>query len=132
MAVPVITVGIGASGIGTAICRTVISETENSLPSPNDINLPYISNPNSPQCHDVIDLSIGDNVVFLTSDAGLLTILPPVGGTGVITLKGVSGDTGISVLATGAPILLPLPNPPPASIIINSASTRVGVRILTH
>lgn len=47
--------------------------------------------------------------------------------TAVVTLKGVSGDTGIAIGKTGAFALCFDPTAVPASFVLNSASTQTGL-----
>ena len=84
----------------------------------------------SPASTDLVTLASGANTI--TKPAGGSTvvgciIVPPTGNTAQITLKGVSGDTGI---------LLHLTNPSLVSLaagvstfVLNAASSIVGVRL---
>lgn len=51
----------------------------------------------------------------------------PVGNTAVVTLKGVTGDTGIAIGKTGITLLTWDPLALPASFVLTSASTQTGL-----
>jgi hypothetical protein len=51
----------------------------------------------------------------------------PSTNTAVTTLKGISGDTGIAIGKTGFLVLTWDPTSPPASFVLNSASTQTGL-----
>ena len=62
-----------------------------------------IQNVTSPACITIQTLSSGSTTITVPSSGTTLagvTIIPPVGNTAGITLKGVTGDTGIALHKT--------------------------------
>lgn len=51
----------------------------------------------------------------------------PAGNTAIVTLKGVTGDTGIAIGKTGTTVLTWDPTAVPTSFVLNSASTQTGL-----
>jgi len=86
---------------------------------PNTLPLPlWISN-YSPSVYTTYDLSSGFNAVpVLNVNVRIWILIPPQGNTQTITLKGITGDTGIACNPNG-PIVLTFPN--------SAAPTTVGV-----
>lgn len=70
------------------------------------------------------DLSAGANTITIPSGATCVMITPPSGNTQALTLKGVSGDTGIAISKT-KPTLLSF-DTPPANFVINAAGSVTG------
>lgn len=90
------------------------------------------ANPISPGAQDLVSLAMGANTVTVPVVAGVtvtcLTIIPPAGNTGVITLKGVTGDTGVVIhptdptsLGIGAAVV---------SLVLNASVAIAGVRLV--
>lgn len=50
--------------------------------------------------NQLVNLSSGNNTITVPSNAVAVTIIPPSGNLVVLTLKGVAGDTGISIHLT--------------------------------
>lgn len=73
-----------------------------------------VENDSSPGTVELYALSSGANTITPPTGATGVTILPPAGNTVVITLKGVSGDTGIELSLLD-----------PTSLGLNSTSTFV-------
>lgn len=81
----------------------------------------------SPGDIDLVDLSSGPNTITPPTGTTAVTIIPPAANTILMTLKGVTGDTGV-----------PLHKTDPTSIGLNSAaafcltaaSTITGVRLI--
>jgi hypothetical protein len=76
--------------------------------------------------------------VALASGANTITVVPTTGTSGciialpstntaVVTLKGVSGDTGIAIGKTTTTVLNWDSTAPPASFVLNSASAQTGL-----
>ena len=66
-------------------------------------NVPAADNAASPGQVQLITLSSGFNTVTLPTGGSTVvscTILPPVGNTQTITIKGVTGDTGVALHLT--------------------------------
>jgi hypothetical protein len=62
--------------------------------------------------NQLVNLTTGANTITVPTGAIAATILPPSGNTVAITLKGVTGDTGIALHKTD-----------PTSLALNSVST---------
>lgn len=78
-----------------------------------------LANSASPSQSDLVTLAVGLNTI--TPPAGgstpkCLTIVPPAGNTATITLKGVTGDTGVVLHVTD-----------PTSIALNSPTTTLAL-----
>lgn len=82
------------------------------------MSIPVISSATSTDALGVVALSSGFNSVTVPSNTTGVVIVPPAGNTQTITLKGVTGDTGIPLHVTNA-TLLTLP----------SSSTTLGVTV---
>ncbi len=77
-------------------------------------------------------LASGANTITAPVVSGLvvtgLTIIPPAGNTHLITLKGITGDTGVPLHLTD-PTSLALDSTF-VSLVLNAASSIVGVRLI--
>lgn len=90
---------------------------------------PTTSNAASPGQIDIRTLAIGANTI--TPPVGAtpksVTIMPPSGNTATITLKGVTGDTGVVMSPTEyAQISL---NSPTATFVLTASAEIAGVRL---
>lgn len=85
----------------------------------------------SPGQVQIVDLSSGNNTITVPSagstQATAVTIIPPSGNAVVLTLKGVSGDTGIAIHKTD-PTSLGLNSV--STFVLNAASAVAGVRLI--
>lgn len=75
----------------------------------------------------LINLSSGANTITVPSGAVAVTIIPPTANAVTMTLKGVSGDTGIA-LALTAPCSLSLSSV--STFVITAGGTITGVRFI--
>lgn len=64
-----------------------------------------LENDTSPAYVQQTSLSSGNNTVSKPASAGGVVIIPPENNTAVLTLKGVNGDTGVALHATGPTML---------------------------
>jgi len=85
----------------------------------------------SPGQIDIVTLTSGANTV--TPPTGgttplAVTIVPPSGNTALITLKGISGDTGIALHKTD-PCTISL-NSTTSTFVLTAASQIAGVRLI--
>lgn len=87
------------------------------------------SNATAPGDIDSINLSSGANTVTIPSTAKGATIVPPAGNTQTLTLKGISGDTGIALSKTD-PTSISFDTTPPASFILTAGGTINGLRVV--
>lgn len=92
---------------------------------------PLIANPTSPGEIRIVDLLLGDNTITVPTGGTTVPIaaliVPPVGNVLILTLKGVAGDTGISLHLTN-PSLISLNSV--ASFVLNASAAMAGVRII--
>ena len=86
----------------------------------------------SPAKIDIISLVLGANTISAPLGAAIqftgLTIIPPAGNTSLITLKGVTGDTGVLLHKTD-PTSLALDSTF-LTLVLNAAAAIVGVRLI--
>ena len=91
-------------------------------------SFPAAQNTSSPAQQELKTLALGSNTITVPSGAVACTIIPPAGNTNSVTVKGVTGDTGIR-----------LHNTDPSSIAIDSSvstfvltasTTTSGVRLV--
>ena len=77
-------------------------------------------------------LLLGANTITAPVVTGIvvtaLTIIPPAGNTSLITLKGVTGDTGVALHLTD-PTSIAL-DTTFVSLVLNAAAAIVGVRLI--
>lgn len=85
------------------------------------------ANSSSPGIVDSVDLANGANTVAVPNGATSVVIKPPVGNSQTITLKGVSGDTGISIHRTN-PTWLGLNSV--SSFVLTTNGTITGCRFI--
>lgn len=80
----------------------------------------------------IVSLVLGANTISPPLVSGLLvtalTIIPPSGNTSLITLKGVTGDTGIPLHLTD-PTTIAL-DTTFISLVLNAAAAITGVRLI--
>lgn len=127
-----INVGTGSGGIGTATAYLrVDANTDQQIATIYDAEM---FNANSPVMIQSLALASGANTINATTcpalaNAGGVILIPPAGNTIAITLKGVTGDTGLTLSLT-APALLPFPVSPQSSFVITAANIIAGFRLL--
>lgn len=77
--------------------------------------------------NQLINLSSGANTITPPTGAVAVTIIPPDNNSQTMTLKGVTGDTGIA-LALTAPCSISLSNV--SSFVVTAGGTITGVRFI--
>lgn len=90
-----------------------------------------LANAASPAQSDIVTLASGANTITKPAGGSTVTgliIIPPSANAIQITLKGVTGDTGILLHLTN-PVYIPLAASF-ASLVLNAASQITGVRLL--
>lgn len=119
-------VGTGANGVASA--TVTLQAVADWFAGQNGEMVNFeLTNPFSPAVVQAISLISGANTISATNcpaiatAAGIFILPPPANGT-TITLKGVSGDTGIAISPT-APTMLSLTNPPLSSFVLTTNST---------
>jgi hypothetical protein len=90
-------------------------------------NFSATQNTSSPAQTQIASLSSGNNSITIPSTATRMTITNKAGGV-ALTLKGINGDTGIT-LGQSDWDSFSLSSPPPATVVINAGSSTT-VRIL--
>ncbi len=87
----------------------------------------------SPAIQELHSLTSGNNTLTVPDVEDFtihgVAIVPPAGNIIEITLKGASGDTGISLSETGVS-LLRFPSTPPTEIVLNVSDDLAGMRLV--
>jgi hypothetical protein len=87
----------------------------------------------SPAQQQVISLSTGNNTITLPDVDGFtvhgVAIVPPATDAGLVTLKGVNGDTGILLSSEGVSVFQ-FGSTLPASIVLSAAAGVEGWRLV--
>jgi hypothetical protein len=73
-----------------------------------------------------VTLASGANTITVPTNAAGCVIIPPSGNTQTLTLKGVTGDTGIALSKTN-PFMLAFDSTPPASFVITAGALTTGI-----
>ncbi len=90
-----------------------------------NLSFPAAENSSSPASVNNQSLASGTNTITVVSGATAVTIIPPATNTNSITLKGVSGDTGIRLHNTD-PTTLAL-HTTQSTFVLVAGSTTAGV-----
>lgn len=123
-------VGSGSGGVGTGTIAVTLTGAFTNGGS-TSISLPSSVNANSPLASYLQDMASGANTITISSKASCLVIVPPAGNVATMTLKGVGGDTGISI-GLLAPQVLQFPSTPPASVVLNISAAVTGFQIIQY
>lgn len=99
-----------------------------------DVSLSFAAadNSSSPGSVSIYTLTTGANTITLPTGGSTpkgATLVPPSGNTQTLTLKGVSGDTGITLHKTN-PTTITFDATPPANFILTAGGTITGLRIV--
>lgn len=101
----------------------------------SDINANYpfalAENTTSAAAISNLTLTTGANTITLPTGVGTIKnalIIPPTGNSQTLTLKGVTGDTGVPLSPT-APTLLSFPASPSATFCITAGGAVTGLKI---
>jgi len=89
------------------------------------------ANTDSPGEHEYKTLAMGANTITPPGGGSVLTgvtIVPPAGNTDTITLKGITGDTGV-VLHLTDPTSIGL-NSPTNTFVLTAAAEIIGVQLI--
>jgi hypothetical protein len=117
---------------GTAqVGLNVVASAESSSPLPLDL---WLSN-YAVLVDGLINLSSGFNNTGLlvnpdTTNSRFFILIPPNGNTQTITLKGVTGDTGLAQNPNGLIVLTMPSSSAPAAVGITAGGTITGCRII--
>jgi hypothetical protein len=84
-------------------------------------------NSTSPAQNELKTLALGSNTITVPSGATACTIIPPAANTNSITLKGVTGDTGIRIHNTD-PTSVAI-HSTVSTFVLTTATTTSGVRL---
>lgn len=127
MSTAFLNIGTGANGVAAATVTLQAFADWFAGQNGEMVNF-QLFNGNSPAVVQAISLISGANTISATNCPAIATaagvfIVPPAGQGTTITLKGVTGDTGIPVAFTGAPTFLSFANPPPTSFVLTTNST---------
>ena len=113
-----INIGTGSGGIGTSTTQITVQGTGVTFGTISYAP-PIMSNVNSPLYSQYINLASGVNTITVPTVAGGVIATPPPSNADTITLKGVSGDTGIAVSKIGS-CLLTFDTTPVASFVLTT------------
>jgi hypothetical protein len=93
--------------------------------------LAILNNPNSPVSETLYTFSgAGNNTVTVPPLSGGMIIIPPIGNTQALILKGVNGDTGMPLhLTAWYAQAFPVAGPP-ANFVINVSGTVTNLKII--
>lgn len=91
-------------------------------------SFPAATNTTSPAQVLYRDLASGSNTISTTTGVTAVTILPPATNTNSITLKGVSGDTGVRIHNTD-PTSIAV-DPSVSSFVLTAGTTIAGVKMV--
>jgi hypothetical protein len=104
-----------------AVTSTRVIEVVFSQDLSANLSFSAAENAASPGDMDVLTLAIGFNSITVPAGGTTVrgaTIIPPAGNTATITLKGVTGDTGIGLHLTD-----------PTSIALASGTSAIGLTV---
>lgn len=120
-------VGPGTGGTCTSTVTIVLTLSGSAVQS--STQFPLIQNANSTPTYAIVTLNAGNNTVTLPTAPGLsggLIMTPPAGNIQTLTLKGVNGDTGITLHPTASQFLA-FPAAPQATFVLNAGGTITGM-----
>lgn len=89
------------------------------------------NNANSPGQNELRNLAAGANTITVPTGGATAvscTIVPPAGNTAALTLKGIPGDTGVSLHLTD-PCTLSL-GASVATFVVNASAPVIGIRFI--
>jgi hypothetical protein len=89
-------------------------------------------NVNSPASETIHTLALGANTITLPTGGSSVksgTIIPPSDNEETLTLKGISGDTGIALHKTD-PTVITFDSPAPADFVLTAGGIITGLRII--
>lgn len=113
---------------------SVTSNRVTSVTFTGDLDLTVVENATanaaSPGGIQSYNLASGNNTITLPATPVSATIIPPTDNTETITLKGISGDTGLKLSPTDPTVLAFDPNNLPASFLLVAGDTITGLRII--
>ncbi len=92
-----IQVGDGSGGVGTCTVTSTVTWDGESDPS-SRFTPTVVQNINSPCDKNTFPLASGANVVTTAAGTAGIKFVPPTTNVVSVTLKGISGDTGIPLL----------------------------------
>lgn len=127
-----IAIGTGSGGVGTS--KTTLGVEINLDSELATIFDAELYNAHSPATAQLLTLASGANTISATNcpaiaSAGGVVLVPPSGNTIAVTLKGISGDTGIALSLT-APTFLSFAVVPPTSFVLNAGSQLTGYKFV--
>lgn len=126
-----IPIGVGANGTGVSAVAINVGWNIATPGTALDVLLVNVNSPCTPQ---VINLSSGNNTINATvcpalPQAGGVVLIPPTGNGQLLTLKGITADTGISI-SRAAPTVYTFSPTPPSSFVINAGGAVTGFGLM--
>lgn len=122
--------GTGGAGQSTLTLQAAINLSTDAATAASF----SLFNANSPCTPQVINLISGANTINAAAcpalpQSGGVLLIPPAGNIVTLTLKGVTGDTGVALSLT-APTWIPFTSTPPSAFVITTNSTITGFVLL--
>lgn len=119
-------IGTGSGGVGSAMARLEIATQVNGENAGVFLSV-NLSNANSPIYPQSMTLASGFNSITVPTKAGGVVLVPPAGNTNSLVLKGITGDTGVTLSKT-APTMLSFDTTPPSTIGITAGASTSDFR----
>lgn len=127
-----INIGVGSGGVGSL--NLIIQAIANFDQQAAQMYDATLWNPTTPATLQTLSLTTGANTISASNcpaiaQAGGVVLIPPASNVVTMTLKGITGDTGIPLSLT-APTVWTFPTTPPTSFVLTTSSTIAGFRCL--
>lgn len=124
--------GFGSGGAATATLNLTGTFNFTGTTMGNAIDF-QLFNANSPAEIQVLNLTTGANTINATTCPALATaggvwLIPPIGNATAVTLKGVTGDTGVALSLT-CPTFIPFTVTPPSSFVLTAGGAITGYKL---
>lgn len=126
-----IPIGVGANGTGVSVVAINVGWTISTPGTALDTQLINVNSPCTPQ---VVNLTMGNNTFNATTcpalpQAGGVVLIPPNGNGQLLTLKAVTGDTGLPISSV-APSMYNFSPTPPSQFVINAGGAVTGFGLM--
>lgn len=121
-------IGTGTGGVGTAIVNVRCGGSVGGE-TPGVLQESVLKNNNSPLYPQLVTLTgTTFSAVAIPTKAGGVIIQPPAGNTATLTIKGITGDTGIAINKL-APTMLVFDTTPPATLGMVASATITDIKL---
>lgn len=121
-----------ATGVGTSTIQLTARFNFTGTTMGNAVDFQLFNN-QSPCDLQSINLASGANTINATAcpalpSAGGVWFIPPAANIATVTLKGVSGDTGLA-LSPSLPTFIPFAATPPTSFVLTTSDAITGFKL---